>query len=1325
MRTFLLSLLSLLLFHFSLTAQDNDGCLSFFIETENAMAGDLVCVDLKVESFQSIQGAQFSILWDFEKIEFDTLLLNEEAANILKLEIDDFNIEPSPNSLDLSPENVLIVEWFKDLLPSISLPDSTSLFQICFLVKEEATGFAPIYFSDTLTNFGVASTTNFTNTQLADAFQFRSGGVWINQGIPGDPLTLSTSCTAFSNCTDTLVNFTPQLSGGVPPYTIVWRDEDQEIVSTDSLVNVPDGVYFLKVTDLNGEQLSFIYDFDVSELEVITMITEIDCSLDIPGNISASAAGGSGYYDYNWSTGGSNASITGLEAGVYALTLTDRQTNCSIIDTFELLANAEGIDAELTYECILSPSDSFVRWSATQVQVDNEPFELMWESGQNSSTDSIFIIPQTGDPDVRLSITDALGCTQEYRKKASCAPEDIPMFSIPDERLAVEEEKCINITTSSNIDILGFDWVIEWDTNAVTFLDDLLENISFRSIASIEAIPAEGAYYLSVRFQEAERFLVGSPLLSLCFRGKGISTSSLLRFSPIQTKVILDDGRIVRPKYENGHIAIKASTPMRLEWSIGLSVELSDTLCVPFRSRGFDTISSLQYSMSWDTTSLEFLEVRNFIFPDSSESGEWTIAVSDTGTMRFVGYDVNGLSLAQDEVNYELCFLPKRLVDFTRIRPELFELPLEALNTALQSVGINLRSGAIQIIPDRPALSLGVGSRVGLEGKTFCTPILGTRFEEVDQLTFTTRWDTSFLELTEIRQASDIPFFAFPLTSWDLDTSSVGVLNASWMNPPISFENTERILELCFFAKKAGNTIIQYDSVVQARSKGELAIPELNSGYIEIQPDLSEMAVEFVLPDTSVAVGRDFCMPVRVSNFNFIAALQYTHRWDPGVLSFKEFQPGDLTIGPNDYFLNPSEGALGLFWISFDTLLNSGISLPDSSILYKICFEPAGGIGDFSQVWLDDSVINFEIITGSALQELPHVVDTGTVSLVENFVWPGDTDNDGVVNQFDLLNIGIGIGATGPPRAEPGNISWQPFSAEDWDLSTPETKVNYKHIDTDGNGSLELADTLAILENWNQTTPWYVEEPPGLQPNIKSDRRNGVPFFVEADGTVELNDNQFDLVLGTAEQPVTAIYGLAFSIYLNNEGFEFSEVRLNFSESWMGTLGENAISIQRFESSSNRLDVAITRIDGQDVSGMGPIGQLKLNVASVVGLDGLNDDQLTFRIANVRMINVEEQEQEVEPVSSSVDVNIGTTGANEPYLEKNITIFPNPASRWVQVRANEVYIRKIRILDAVGRVVYAPIIEAQVNLSGLASGQYYLQIETDRGTIVKSLVLKK
>ncbi|MEZ4921431.1 MAG: hypothetical protein R2792_20215, partial [Saprospiraceae bacterium] len=206
-------------------------------------------------------------------------------------------------------------------------------------------------------------------------------------------------------------------------------------------------------------------------------------------------------------------------------------------------------------------------------------------------------------------------------------------------------------------------------------------------------------------------------------------------------------------------------------------------------------------------------------------------------------------------------------------------------------------------------------------------------------------------------------------------------------------------------------------------------------------------------------------------------------------------------------------------------------------------------------------------------------------------VFPGDANNNGVVNNVDVLYIGMAHGFIGPARdSSLGNFPFEPVSAEAWPF-TFDNGVNYAHADCDGDGYIHyLYDLFPILFNYNQSNPIFSNPEtfnpgiPGIDPPIFFDTTN-IPAAINGTQIISL-----PIVLGTEDQPVDDLYGIAFSIITDGEFAPATEVEIDLSDpSWANTDGDNFYMYVPIDE--NRIDVAWTRTDQNMKSGFGPIGR--------------------------------------------------------------------------------------------------------------------------------------
>lgn len=110
---------------------------------------------------------------------------------------------------------------------------------------------------------------------------------------------------------------------GVPPYQYEWDDEDQQ--TGNIAQGLRPGTYTVRVTDatncsrvksLTLGQVNPVYISNISK-------NAPSCTDAMDGSIAITASGGKGNYSYEWSTGDTTSTISGLESGEYSVTVYD------------------------------------------------------------------------------------------------------------------------------------------------------------------------------------------------------------------------------------------------------------------------------------------------------------------------------------------------------------------------------------------------------------------------------------------------------------------------------------------------------------------------------------------------------------------------------------------------------------------------------------------------------------------------------------------------------------------------------------------------------------------------------------------------------------------------------------------------------------------------------------------------------------------------------------------------------------------------------------------------------------------------------------------
>jgi hypothetical protein len=188
------------------------------------------------------------------------------------------------------------------------------------------------------------------------------------------------------------------VTGGTNPYRYKWSN-----TKTDNVIeSMPAGTYSVIVTDVKG--CVGVKSFTISEsskIEIDSTIHQPQCS-NSDGSISLSVSGGISPYIYKWNNGTINTSITGKEAGVYSVTVTDSKS-CEKHVSYQL-NNVSGpqalIDTIIGSKC--NESVGIIQITASG---GTAPYSYLWNDNQKSK-DRIGVRPG----DYSVVISDASGC---------------------------------------------------------------------------------------------------------------------------------------------------------------------------------------------------------------------------------------------------------------------------------------------------------------------------------------------------------------------------------------------------------------------------------------------------------------------------------------------------------------------------------------------------------------------------------------------------------------------------------------------------------------------------------------------------------------------------------------------------------------------------------------------------------------------------------------------------------------------------------------------------------------------------------------------------
>lgn len=321
-------------------------------------------------------------------------------------------------------------------------------------------------------------------------------------------------------------------------------------------------------------------------------------------------------------------------------------------------------------------------------------------------------------------------------------------------------------------------------------------------------------------------------------------------------------------------------------------------------------------------------------------------------------------------------------------------------------------------------------------------------------------------------------------------------------------------------------------------------------------------------------------------------------------------------------------------------------------------------------------------------------------------VWPGDTNNDGIVDGRDILPIGQYYGQTGPTPNNYGTL-WQAYPRQPWtsDGNTPKRV----YADANGDGTISASDVLPVGSNYNKTHSIFgLVTKNDFEFNDKLEKQSLSNASIKLIGPSNVKANTNFTISVTVGNPVAVsdLYGLSFKIvssaatcsYIDNSAIE-------------GTFLGSSI-LKFFQKVDNQtIDAAVSKTSQPRVSGTGTIASF--------GFSSSVDQTVTFSLQNVTATNSNGSTilLDVSPASVLVDVKENNLLPSEFSLEQN---YPNPFNPSTSIRydiPSKSFVT-LKIFNTLGEEIKSLVnenksagsYEVKFDGSNLSSGVYFYRI---------------
>ena len=427
---------------------------------------------------------------------------------------------------------------------------------------------------------------------------------------------------------------------------------------------------------------------------------------------------------------------------------------------------------------------------------------------------------------------------------------------------------------------------------------------------------------------------------------------------------------------------------------------------------------------------------------------------------------------------------------------------------------------------------------------------------------------------------------------------------------------------------------------------------------------LGPSAIIRPVADSPQLAGTEFTVDITVENVENLFGVAFVLNYDTTYINAVSAVKGDF-LGDNVLWLDPviddNEGTVSIGI----TRKRPADGVDGSGIVARVTFISTPETPDGTSV--NFTITDIDAVDPDATPILLSP-ESMTVIIRRLCVWPGDTNNDGEVDQADVLPLGIHWEREGPPRPD-ASLIWECQMVTPWN---PEAAT---YADANGSGIVDQADVLPIGVNWGLThdgvgssSSVFLQQHPvdGVQPSVIK------PIVIR-------NPYKNQFTVGIKVERVNNLFGIAFALkYPRPNAIKPLSVEAG------DYLGSDVVSYHNVDDSKGMIRIGISRKRPQGgVNGSGIIAKITF--------------QSDLKLAAVRMTI-----QEITAIDADGRIILFGNAQNEPNngewlmplpqapgasdLSQN---FPNPFNpeTWIPFQLKEAADVTISIYDASGKMI--------------------------------------
>lgn len=546
------------------------------------------------------------------------------------------------------------------------------------------------------------------------------------------------------------------------------------------------------------------------------------------------------------------------------------------------------------------------------------------------------------------------------------------------------EQITVDVLVDGFTDIISYQYSVNWDTDYLGYASISNFNPELGLSAGNFGTNNTGNGTLSTLwadpFANPQTIADGSILFTITFdvvATGAVSTDVQFTGNPTGLEVIQDTGNGLEDvtsltTFEDVTIDIGGGGPggpgpICNFNGFGLVVEsdsamTGEQVCLDVAACNFTDILSMQYTMQFDPTIIQFDNVGNFNLQDLS-SGNFGTTMTNNGFVTVSWNDLmgQGVTVPDETVIYSICFTaigPGGSIDTVKINSSLAQIEVTDINSGGSNIGLESIDGEVKITGDvSNAVSVIAECDSGEPGDTVYVDISVANFTDMVGLQYSMSWDPDIISFYETQWTGALP----GAPNFNTGMAGSGQLTFLWNDPQatgVTVNDNTVIYRIGFIVD---GSVGESSSVSFTNTPTPIEASQNNGGTIEEIPVVSTTGCVdvtgaglfgLVLSDEIACTGDTIEVEVSVQNFNDIVSMQYDVQWDNGHLGFIDVTGFNLSGLSGGQFNQLGANMLRIAWVE-PTITPQ--TLPNGTVIYKMRFEVLGGNNTSSDVEFFDN----------------------------------------------------------------------------------------------------------------------------------------------------------------------------------------------------------------------------------------------------------------------------------------------------------------------------------------------------------------------------------